>query len=109
MWLPALGAALFVSVALWWAVTPAAVPVVIAADTAPSASASAPAPAASASALAAPPQPQPAHSALPLPGTRPLPTLQGVPVPSGAPGSQGGIHPRRLRDPAHPQGPGGQR
>ncbi len=45
MWLPALGAALFVSVALWWAVTPSAPP--IAPDDAASASA----------AVAAPPPP----------------------------------------------------
>jgi len=42
MWLPALGAALFVSVALWWAVTPSAPP--IAPDDAASASAAAAAP-----------------------------------------------------------------
>jgi hypothetical protein len=51
MWLPALGAALFVSVGLWWAVTPPSPPVV---DTAGAASASAPA-----AAPPAPPAPQP--------------------------------------------------
>ena len=51
MWLPALGAALFIAVGLWWAVTPSAPP--ISADTA--ASASAPAPSVAMTAANAPP------------------------------------------------------
>jgi hypothetical protein len=59
MWLPALGAALFVSVGLWWAVTPSTAPIV--ADEA-----------ASASAAAAPtPPPQPAPTAPPTQIARP--------------------------------------
>jgi hypothetical protein len=84
MWLPALGAALFVGVALWWAVTPAATP---AAAPAPVASASAPV--ASASASAAPAEsaavvtPPPAPPA-PVPGT--VPALRGRPSPGARPG-----------------------
>lgn len=72
MWLPAVGAALFVGVALWWAVTPSAASST-SAEAAPSASA-----AASAAALA----PNPQGTAVPQP--RPaLPTQQGA-APAGA-------------------------
>jgi len=70
MWLPALGAALFVAVALWWAVTPSAQP--IAPDAAPGASASV------AVAAAAPPLPaqaaQPGQGAIPMGSARPSPS-----------------------------------
>jgi hypothetical protein len=68
MWLPALGAALFVAVGLWWAVTPSAPP--ISADTA--ASASAPAPSV---AITAAPAAPPTHAAL-----NPAPSASGHPA-----------------------------
>jgi hypothetical protein len=67
MWLPGLGAALFVGVGLWWAVTPGAPP---------------PAPdAAAASASAATPPPAPSPAPAPPPTVRPPPGL--TPLPSG--------------------------
>jgi hypothetical protein len=75
MWLPALGAALFVSVGLWWAVTPAAPPVADA-DQAASASASAPAP-------TPPPAPQPTPPPQ-APSPRPA-----VSVPAAPPNASG--------------------
>lgn len=87
MWLPGLGAALFVAAGLWWAVTPGAPPPAL--DTAASASASASAPAPSPPPPPAtrqpspPPPPPPPSSAQPLrprtgpggapPGMQPLP------------------------------------
>jgi hypothetical protein len=71
MWLPALGAALFVAVALWWAVTPSTPSI-------------APEPAASASAsvaAAAPALPAPA----PAPSPQQLRPGQAVPPPSANP------------------------
>ncbi|HEY3819039.1 MAG TPA: hypothetical protein VGL81_17840 [Polyangiaceae bacterium] len=56
MWLPALGAALFVAVALWWAVSPSAPPVT-GDETTPAASVSAVAP------VAAAPAPRPPQGA----------------------------------------------
>jgi hypothetical protein len=71
MWLPALGAALFVAVALWWAVTPSAPPIGPDVEGAPSASADTVAVAA-----AAPPAraPQPIQTAMPMGGARPVPS-----------------------------------
>jgi hypothetical protein len=67
MWLPALGAALFVGAALWWAVTPSALPIAPA-DDAPSASASV-----AAAPPAAPPPPQAAQQvAMPMGAARPV-------------------------------------
>lgn len=76
MWLPALGAALFVGIALWWAVTPSAPPA--AAEAAASA-------AASASAAAPNPQAQPAQPA--QPGTAAMAGTQPgrMPMPSALP------------------------
>ncbi len=71
MWLPALGAALFVGVALWWAVTPSSLPIAPD-DTAASASASA-APAPTAPALL-PAQAVPAQAAAPMGSGRPMPS-----------------------------------
>jgi hypothetical protein len=84
MWLPGLGAALFVSVGLWWAVTPGAPP--------PAAEV----PSATASALAAPPAtiaPRPQPVPVPPPSAAALvqaPVAPGVipqrrPAPAGAP------------------------
>ncbi|HEX8791796.1 MAG TPA: hypothetical protein VF765_12670 [Polyangiaceae bacterium] len=82
MWLPAVGAALFVGVALWWAVTP---------PVAPSTPAEAPA-AESAAAAAAAPNPQAQAPAVPpaqprFPPQPAAPSGQGarVPVPSALP------------------------
>ena len=77
MWLTAVGAALFVGVALWWAVTPAA-PASTPAETAP---------AASVAAAAAAPNPQ-AHAQLPAqqpaaPGASAA--LPRIPAPSALP------------------------
>jgi Spy/CpxP family protein refolding chaperone len=72
MWLPALGAALFVGVALWWAVTPSAPPIV--ADAAASAVASASAAAPVAVAAAAPPHQAGAGSPMPMGSGRPMPS-----------------------------------
>jgi hypothetical protein len=71
MWLPALGAALFIGVALWWAVTPSAPPIV--ADVAASATASA---APVAVAAAAPPRQMPptAMPGMPMGSARPAPS-----------------------------------
>jgi hypothetical protein len=72
MWLPALGAALFVGVALWWAVTPSA-PTIVADSDSASASVAAAAPTApTASVAARGPAPQPqGQVALPLGSARP--------------------------------------
>ena len=77
MWLPALGAAIFLSVGLWWAVTPADVPPADA-NQAPSASAS----------VAAAPAPPPPAPTPPPPAPAPRPAVSVVtapPPPSGAP------------------------
>jgi hypothetical protein len=77
MWLTAVGAALFVGVALWWAVTPAT-PSSTPAETAPSASVSAAAAAPNPQAQAQPPALQPA-----APGASALQAR--VPMPSALP------------------------
>jgi hypothetical protein len=74
MWLPALGAALFVAVALWWAVTPSAPPIV-ADDAAPSASAAPPV-AVAAAATAPPPRALPPQGA---PPGMPMGSVRGAP------------------------------
>jgi hypothetical protein len=66
MWLPALGAALFVGVALWWAVTPSALPIAPAEDAASASASVAPPPAT--------PPPQAAHAAIPAGGPRAAPS-----------------------------------
>jgi len=86
MWLPALGAALFVSVGLWWAVTPPAPPPVDA-DQAASASASA----------AAPPTPPAPHPTPPPQAPAPRPAVS---VPAAPPGPSN--VPRRARPGAQP-------
>jgi hypothetical protein len=75
MWLPALGAALFVSAGLWWAVTPGAPPPPVADE--PVASASAPA--------TAPPTIAPRPQPVPVPpSTAPNPVPRGMaPLPAG--------------------------
>jgi hypothetical protein len=103
MWLPALGAGLFVAVGLWWAVTPSSAPTA-ADDTVASASASV--------AAAAPPAAPPAATiAQPLNGAaRPSPA---PPTPSGVPSGMRRLSPaieERLKK-AHqgmvpPGGPG---
>jgi hypothetical protein len=82
MWLPALGAALFVSAALWWAVTPSA-PVITADDAAPSAAVSVAAAAPAPSAL-----PPAARLAQPL-----NPAANAAPVPSGIPSGMHRLNP----------------
>ncbi|HEX3346108.1 MAG TPA: hypothetical protein VHS09_16105 [Polyangiaceae bacterium] len=62
MWLPGLGAALFVAVALWWAVTPAT-PAITADEAVPSAAAAAPAAAPHVPSQAPSPSPQAALAA----------------------------------------------
>jgi|GEM_PF-1912792 len=86
MWLPALGAALFIALGLWWAVTPSA----------PSAAAAA---AASASAAAAPPPPATIAAAA-QPPARPA-----APSPNGAPDLQRQLE--QLRRNLGTQHPGG--
>jgi hypothetical protein len=80
MWLPALGAALFVGVALWWAVTPAATPVAV---PEPVASASAPVASAAPAESVAVVAPTPPPSA-PVPGA--VPTFGGRPLLGAPPG-----------------------
>jgi hypothetical protein len=99
MWLPALGAALFVAAGLWWAVSPAAAPVV--AEPAPSASAP----------VTPPPPPVPVASAVPPPP----PPASAVPpfdgrLPQGAPagGPAAAERMRRVRQPLQLKGAGGQ-
>jgi hypothetical protein len=77
MWLTAVGAALFVGVALWWAVTPSAPPST-AAETAPSAPAAAAAAAPNPQAQALPPAQQPAAPGASAQQAR-------IPVPSALP------------------------
>jgi hypothetical protein len=99
MWLPALGAALFVGAGLWWAVTPAAVPVV--AEPAPSASAPV-APSATAVPVApAEPPPAPVRSAPPSSDVRPP-----LGAPPGGPAADDRM--RRLRQQLQLKGAGGQ-
>src|ERR1700735_1730848 len=95
LWLPALGAALFLTVALWWAVIPAAAPVIVADQ---AASASVPV------ATAAPPAPQPQvpENAVPAASARPTFALP----PSGA-GAEERM--KKLRDQMNPRAPGGHR
>jgi hypothetical protein len=69
MWLTAVGAALFVGVALWWAVTPAARPPTPA-ETPPSASVAAAAAAPNPQAQAVPPAQQPAAAGASAPQAR---------------------------------------
>jgi hypothetical protein len=71
MWLPALGAALFVSVGLWWAVTPAPPPP---ADADQAASASA--------AASAAPAPTPPPTATPVRPQMPPPTASAAMAPA---------------------------
>lgn len=85
MWLPGLGATLFVAAGLWWAVTPSAAPP--ASDAAAVTSASA-----SASAAAPAPRPTPTPRPSPSPPTMPAPTpsnsgkpMRAHPAPGGAP------------------------
>ena len=83
MWLPALGAALFTSIGLWWAVTPADPPPA-AVDQAVSASAATAVPALAGQAPQAPPAVQPMPQPQP---TMPRPTMSAgaaPPIPSGA-------------------------
>jgi hypothetical protein len=89
MWLPALGATLFVSAGLWWAVTPG--------DPLPGADQ--PVASASAPATAAPP-PAPTAAPRPLPTLMPASAQPALPLPMGA-GS--GL----TRRPPPPAGPGG--
>jgi len=77
MWLPAVGAALFVGVALWWAVTPSS-PSPAPAETAPSASAPAAAAAPNPQGQLIPPPQQPAAPAASAQQAR-------IPVPSALP------------------------
>jgi hypothetical protein len=96
MWLPALGAALFVGVALWWAVTP---------------SAAAPAPEASPGASVAvnptpPASAPPARPTMPgQPGTQPgtgAPQMRapaGAAAPAGSPGPAGSMRPVNTLNP----------
>lgn len=85
MWLPALGAALFLAVGLAWAVSPASPP---------------PPPEAAASAAPAPPAPAPIASAAPSPGT----------LPAGAPQNPEELQRRlkEMRDKLGAQGNGGR-
>jgi hypothetical protein len=85
MWLPALGAGLFVLVALWWAVTPSA-PAITADDTA--ASASVAIAAAAPPAPAAPTAPAAAHLAQPMNAA-----ANPAPVPSGIPSGMHRLNP----------------
>jgi hypothetical protein len=83
MWLPALGAALFISVGLWWAVTPGAPP-----PPTDEAVASASAPALAVPTAAPTPQPTPARP--PTQGLAPAPIASGAlpsrrPVPGNLP------------------------
>lgn len=77
MWLPAVGAALFVGVALWWAVTPSA---------APSTPAEPPASASAATAAAAPnPQAQAVRPTQPTPPSPGSAQQARIPMPSALP------------------------
>src|SRR5579863_5725381 len=98
MWLPALGAALFLGVGLWWAVTPSAPPPVPAGSE-PAASAAArpsePIATAAAPKPVAPPRPTASQALLPRPGSpnpgvdpQRLPTLRNPVV-----GTQPPSHP----------------
>src|ERR1700734_2382132 len=98
MWLPALGAALFVGAGLWWAVTPAAVPLV--AEPAPSASAPVAPSATAGPAASAAPLPPPVPSASPPSDVRPP-----VGAPSGS--AAAGERMRRLRQQLQLKGAGG--
>jgi len=95
LWLPVLGAALFVTVGLWWAVTPAAP--AIASDQAPSASA----PVAVAAATPPPPQPQVPENAAPAVSARPVAVPQ--------PGSPAEERMKKIREQINPRAPGGHR
>ena len=100
MWLPALGAALFVAVALWWAVTPPApiAPEPQAAASAPAAAPPPPTATATATHVAAPPSAAtPATSQLAMP--RPVPG-----APSALPRAPTGHGPAGVR-PVHPAHP----
>jgi len=106
MWLPALGAALFVGVGLWWAVTPAAP--AIAADQEPSASASAAAPPPTAAAQAPTVHPHPVPNAIPIPSALASAMPSGRPAMGAAPPAQGSEERmRRLRDRFNQQNAGG--
>jgi len=97
MWLPALGAALFVGVAIWWAVTPsAAAPLP---EGYPIASIVVnPAPPPTAATAARPPTPgQPgAQPGTGVPGRAPA----GVVAPPGSPGPAGSMRPLNALDPS---------
>ncbi|MGD0528398.1 MAG: hypothetical protein ABSE49_24900 [Polyangiaceae bacterium] len=102
MWLPALGAGLFVAVGLWWAVTPSA-PAITADDTAASASASV-----AAAAPTPPAAPPAAQIAQAINGAvRPSPT---APTPSGIPSGMRHLNPaieERLKKAHQGMGPPG--
>jgi hypothetical protein len=85
MWLPGLGATLFVAVGLWWAVTPGAPPPAL--DTAASASASVSAPA------PAPPPPPATRLPPPPPPPSPAQPLRPRPGPGNAPPGMQGLPP----------------
>jgi hypothetical protein len=90
MWLTAVGAALFVGVALWWAVTPSAPSTPV--EAAPSASAPAAAAAPNPQAQAVPPPAQPLQQAAP-----PASAQARIPVPSALPAEA-----QKLRGKPHP-------
>jgi hypothetical protein len=98
LWLPALGAALFVAVGLWWAVTPSAPSVAsIHADQAPSPLASA----AAAMSPPSPPQPQVPENAALVASARPVALPQ--------PGSPAEERMKKIREQMNPRAPGGHR
>ena len=83
MWLPALGAALFAFVGLWWAVTPSSAPPADA-DQAASASAAATPPPPAPTPTPPPPQPvRPAQPVAPVVSAIPMPSNQGKGAPGG--------------------------
>jgi hypothetical protein len=101
MWLPGLGAALFVGAGLWWVLTPAAAPIVAE----PAASASTPVASAAPVAQAAPVAAAPRPSAAAL---TPMPGLAGHPSPGTAPGGPAADERlRRLREQTQLKGAGG--
>jgi hypothetical protein len=97
MWLPALGAALFVGAGLWWVLTPSAAPIVA------EAAASASTPVAPAAPVALAPAPRPSAAA-----PSPMPGLAGHPPSGTAPGGPAADERlRRLREQMQLKGAGG--
>jgi hypothetical protein len=94
LWLPVLGAALFVAVGLWWAVTPSAS--AVQADQAPSASASV-----AVAVSPPPPQPQVPENAALVASARPVALPQ--------PGSPAEERMKKIREQINPRAPGGHR